>query len=76
MNKIDFKNYPLQSNDINIYAKKLKLCITLYHAMLNCFEGNVIENVLHDTFKILIEKFEKYFLNQINKTENENIFKQ
>ncbi len=76
MNKIEFKNYPLQYNDINLYVKKLKLGITLYNSMLNCFENHVIESVLHENFKILIEKLDKFFSAQIGKTENENIFKQ
>lgn len=50
--------------------------MTLYNAMLNCFENNIIDSILHENFKILIEKFEKYFSQQVNKTDNENIFKQ
>lgn len=66
----------MQNNDYNPYVKKLKLCMTLYNAMLNCFENSDIEDILHNHFKILVEKLEKYFSQQINKTENENIFKQ
>ena len=61
---------------MNPYVKKLKLFITLYNAMLNCFESSVIEIILHENFRNLLEKFEKFFSSQINKTENENIFKQ
>jgi len=57
-------------------VKKLKLGITLYNAMLNCFENSVIESFLHQNLKILMEKSDKYFSGQIGKIENENIFKQ
>ena len=78
MNKIKFENYPIHSNDVNVYVKKFKLCMTLYNAMLNCFENSVIEGVLHENFKILVEKLDKFFCGgkEGNKTENENIFKQ
>ena len=44
--------------------------------MLNCFENNVIGEILKENLKILLDKFEKYFSQQKEKIENENIIKQ
>lgn len=44
--------------------------------MQNCFETSDIVAILTENFKIFFEKLEKYFANAVNKTENENIFKQ
>jgi len=70
------KNYPVQTNDVNMFVKKLRSFLSLYKAMQNCFEIEDIINILNENFKILFEKIENYFLSSNPKPEDENIFKQ
>lgn len=77
LTKYELKNYPIQSNDVNMFVKKLRSFLSLYKAMQNCFENEDIVKTLNDNFKILLDKIENYFLaSGAPKPEDENIFKQ
>jgi len=77
LTKYELKNYPIQSNDVNMFVKKIRSFLSLYKAMQNCFDTEDIVNTLNENFKNLIDKIESYYLaSGVTKPDDDNIFKQ
>ena len=75
LSKMDFTNYPVYENDVTPFIKKFSIFRTIYIAMINSLDNEIIINILDDNLKLFFEKFEK-FISNAPKIENENSLKQ
>ena len=75
ISKMDFINYPIYDNDVTPFIKKFYTFRSIYTAMINALENEIILNILEDNLKLFFEKFEK-FISNAPKIENENSLKQ
>ncbi len=72
--KIDFRNYPIIDDGVNLYAKKLKPIVSVYDKMANCFEINDLTETMTLILNSIVENITKQIGN--TKIENDNQLKQ